>query len=74
MTVETILTCILFATLRTDNVSVLVLEMNILDVALQGHLVEIWSSVNFNINKLHQKLMSYLFDSKGTVSDCFSPF
>ena len=41
MTVETILTCILFATLRTDNISVLVLEMNILDVALQGHLVEI---------------------------------
>ena len=41
MTVETILTCILFATLRTDNVSVLVLEMNILDVSLQGHLMEI---------------------------------
>jgi hypothetical protein len=45
MTVETILTCILFATLRTDNISVLVLEMNILDVALQGHLVEIFLTV-----------------------------
>ena len=41
MTVETILTCILFATLRTDNVSVLVLEMDIFDVSLQGHLMEI---------------------------------
>ena len=41
MTVETVLTCILFATLRTDHVRVLVLEMNIFDVALQRHLVEI---------------------------------
>ena len=48
MTVETILTCILFATLRTNNVCVLVLEMNILDVALQGHFMEIWRIVNLD--------------------------
>lgn len=45
MTVETILTCILFATLRTDNVSVLVLEMDIFDMSLQGHLMEIFLTV-----------------------------
>lgn len=45
MTVETILTCILFATLRTDNISVLVLEMDIFDMSLQGHLMEIFLTV-----------------------------
>ena len=41
MTIETVLTCILFTTLRTNHVSVLILEVNILDVTFQRHLVEI---------------------------------
>merc|ERR1719422_2705986 len=35
MTVQTVLTCILFTALRTDHVRVLVLEMNIFNVTLQ---------------------------------------
>ena len=34
MTVKTVLTCILLATLRTDHVGILILEMDILDVSL----------------------------------------
>ena len=41
MAVQTVLTRILLAALRTDDVRVLVLEVDVLDVPLQAHLVEI---------------------------------
>ena len=41
MAVERVLTRILLTTLRADHVGVLVAKVDILDVALQRHLVEI---------------------------------
>ena len=41
MAVEAVLTGILLAALRADHISVLVAKMNIFDVALKGHLMEI---------------------------------
>ena len=45
MTVETVLAGVLFAALRADDVGVLVLEVDILDVPLERHLVEILVTV-----------------------------
>ena len=63
MTVQAVLTCILFATLRTDNVSVLVLEVNVLDVLLQGPLMKIWRG---NTSSLKCLLSSYESNSSLT--------
>ena len=41
MAVEAVLTGVLLAALRADDVGVLVLEVNVLYVSLQGHLVEV---------------------------------
>ena len=41
MAVQTVLTRVLLAALRADDVRVLVLEVNVLYVSLQGHLVEV---------------------------------
>ena len=56
MTIETVLTCILFTTLRTNHVSVLILEVNILDVTFERHFVEILKKLHLKINSsVHNK-------------------
>ena len=45
MTVETVLAGVLFAALGADDVGVLILEVDILDVPLERHLVEILVTV-----------------------------
>ena len=63
MSVQAVLICILFATLRTDNVSVLVLEVNSIDMLLQGPLMKIWRG---NMSSLKCLLSSYESNSSLT--------
>ena len=45
MAVQRVLTSVLLAALRTDDVSVLTPEMDVLNVTLQRHLVEVFVTV-----------------------------
>ena len=52
VTVQRILTSVLFAALRADDVGVLAAEVHVLDVTFEGHLVEVFVAIGAALSRV----------------------